>query len=193
MKLRYPALCMLFLATVLSCSPAVPSVPGASGDPATPPITPEYIPPTIPITATYEGCAYVWASKDMPELSREFNAELQAIGKDATGMAYAYGENCVYADGHSTFGAMETDFRVGVNMKNVHDEAALGDWMEKVMQVVLAIPRSQLQGPQPGRVDFTFKQPDPVLVVVSVPIDKYRDEAQGLHGADLFHYFHPGP
>ena len=39
---------------------------------------------------------------------------LQAVDTNLTGNAYAYGENCVYADGHNTFAAMETDFRVKV-------------------------------------------------------------------------------
>jgi hypothetical protein len=193
MRRRQLATWMLLGILAFGCSPAVQSVPGAGSDPATPPITPEFVPTALPITPTYEGCAYVWASQDMPELSRQFNADLQAISPDATGLAYAYGENCVYADGRSTFSAMETDFRVGIKVKNVHDETALGNWMQKVMQVVLAVPESQLLGAQSGRVDFDFKQPDPAEVFVSVPIDKYRTEAQGLQGADLFRYFYTGP
>ncbi len=193
MKRLSTAFSFVLAIAAFGCSPVVPSIPGTGSDPATPPITPEYVPTALPITPTYEGCAYVWASQDMPQLSREFNAELQALSPDATGLAYAYGENCVYADGHSTFSAMETDFRVGIKVSNVHDEAALGDWIHKVMQVVLAIPPSELEGPKSGRVDFDFKQPDPAEVFVSVPIEKYRTEAQGLQGAELFHYFYTGP
>jgi hypothetical protein len=193
MKRQYLAIWVLFTLAAFGCSPAVQSVPGAGSDPPTPPITPEFVPTALPITPTYEGCAYVWASQEMPQLSREFNAELQALSTDATGLAYAYGENCVYADGRSTFSAMETDFRVGIKVVDVHDEAALGDWMQKVMQVVLAIPESKLKGTHSGRVDFDFKQPDPAEVFVSVPIDKYRSEAQGLQGAELFRYFYTGP
>jgi hypothetical protein len=193
MRPRMMAVLMLFGVVVSACSAIVPATPVVGSDPYTPAITPEYVPTVVPATPTYEGCAYVWASKDMPQLSRNFNTELQAIGADASGMAYAYGENCVYADGHSTFGAKETDFRVGVKVTSVHDEAALGDWIRKVMQVVLAIPAAELQGPESGRVDFDFKQPDPAEIFVSVPIDKYRSEAQGLEGAQLFRYFYTGP
>jgi hypothetical protein len=61
------------------------------------------------------------------------------------------------------------------------------------MQVVLGLPASELEGPQPGRVDFDFKQPDPAELFVTVPIDKYRNEARSLRGADLFRYFYTHP
>ena len=135
----------------------------------------------------------MWGSKQLPELSAKLNRALQEISLDATGLAYAYGENCVYGDGHQTFGAMETDFRVGVKVKNVHDEAALGDWIFKIMQIILDLPPEDIEGPQPGRVDFDFKQPDPAELFVTVPIDKYRREATGLKGAVLFRLFYTNP
>ena len=172
-------------------SPAAPAV-GAPGS-ETPPIPSEFVPTAIPITPTYEGCAYMWGSQQLPALSSKLNTELQKINMDATGLAYAYGENCVYGDGHQTFSAMETDYRVGVKVKNVHDEAALGDWIFKVMEVILDLPPEEIQGPQPGRVDFDFKQPDPAELHVNVPIDRYRSEATGLKGAELFRLFYTNP
>jgi hypothetical protein len=155
----------------------------------------EVVPTAIPITATYEGCAYVWGSQDLPEASRQFNAKLQELGNgtEVTGLAYAYGENCVYADGHQTFAAMETDFRVGVTVTTVRDEGTLGEWIAKVMPIVLGLPKDQLQGPQTGKVDFHFKQPDPGDLYVTVPIDKYVKEADSLHGAALLHLFYSSP
>ncbi len=161
--------------------------------PPTPPVTAEYVPSAIPVTPTYEGCAYVWGTQDLPELSRQLNAELQNISMDLTGLAYAYGENCVYSDGRQTFSAMETDFRIGVKVKDVKDENALGEWIHKVMAVVLALPPDKMEGPNTGRVDFDFKQPDPAELFVTVPIDKYRQEADGLRGADLLHLFYSNP
>lgn len=177
----------------------VPSGTQAFQPPPTPsplplPDTPtEYVPTPLPVTPTYEGCAYVWASKDMPELSRKLNASLQDISMDLNGLAYAYGEDCIYGDGHKTFSAMETDFRVGVKVSSVKDEDALGNWIDKVMQVILDIPQDQLQGPRAGRVDFDFKQPDPAEVFVTVPIDKYRQQARELKGAALFRFFYNNP
>ena len=195
MKQPLAAVLLTLWFTTMAC---VPSMPKASQPPtSTPrplPVTPtEYVPTPLPITPTYEGCAYAWASQDMPELSRKLNASLQNISMDVSGLAYAYGEDCVYGDGHSTFSALETDFRVGVKVSNAKDEDALGNWIAKVMTVILEIPPDQLQGPHAGRVDFDFKQPDPAEVFVTVPIDKYRLQASGLRGAALFRLFYNNP
>ncbi len=164
---------------------------GGTNNGTIPPAIPsEIVPTVIPITATYEGCAFVEGSQDLPDLSRQFNAKLQEVGTEVTGLAYAYGENCIYGDGHQTFSARETDFRVGVTVTSVRDEGTLGNWIGKVMPIVLALPKDQLQGPQSGRVDFHFKQPDPADLYVRVPIDKYVKESDGLHGADLLHLFY---
>src|SRR5512135_2046919 len=119
---------------------ASPPVPAT----ITPPVPTEFVPTAIPITPTFAGCAYVWGSQDMPELSSLLNAKLRNLGKNSTGLAYAsglayaYGENCVYADGHQTFSAQETDFRIGVRVTTVRDEGTMGEWMYKVMQVIVA-------------------------------------------------------
>ncbi len=153
----------------------------------------EYIPTLIPVTPTSAGCTLVSGTQDMPELTRQLNAKLQNTSLDASGLAYAFGQYCVYGDGHQTFSALETDFRIGVKTKVIQDEGTLGDWIYKVMTIVLALPADQLQGPQSGRVDFDFKEPDPAELFVTVPIDKYRSEADGLHGAELLHLFYNKP
>jgi hypothetical protein len=183
------AILALAAAACTASGDVAPSV-GATQVPAAP-ITPtEFVPTALPITPTYEGCAYVWGSQDLPELSRKLNASLQALSTDVSGLAYAYGENCVYGDGHSTFSAMETDFRVGVKVTSIKDEGTMGDWIRKVMQVIVDLPPDQLAGPNPGRVDFDFKQPDPAELFVTVPIQRYRAEADNLRGARLFQLFY---
>lgn len=165
----------------------------------TPPVPTEFVATAIPFTPTFAGCAYIWGSQDMPELSRLLNMKLQNLGKNPTGLAYvsglayAYGENCVYADGHQTFSAQETDFRIGVQVTTIRDDGTMGEWMYKVMQVVVALPQEQLHGPQPGRVDFDFKQQAPGDLFVTVPIDRYRREAGNLHGIPLFKLFYSAP
>jgi hypothetical protein len=176
---------------VAACTPSEagsdPQPPTASPVPDVPT---EFVPTPLPITPTFEGCAYMWSTQDLPDLSRKLNISLQQISPDLSGMAYAYGEDCVYGDGHSTFSAMETDFRVGVRVKDIHDENALGDYIYKVMQVIIAIPQDELSGQQSGRVEFGFKQPDPAELFFTVPIDKYRREADDLRGAELLRLFY---
>ncbi len=176
-------------------TPATETAVAAASTPATPiPVTPsEYVPTIFPVTPTSTACAYAPGSQDLPELSRHFNAALQEISLDLNGLAYAYGENCVYGDGHQVFSAMETDFRVGVKVKTIRDEGSMGDWIAKIMGIVLDLPADEMVGSKAGRVDFNFKEPDPAQIFITVPIDKYRREADNLRGAELFHLFYPSP
>ena len=183
----------LFIVIFIGACTSNAAGPVQSSTPPAPVVPTEFVPSAVPVSPTYDGCYFVWASQDLPELSRKLNAELQNISTDVTGLAYAYGENCVYGDGHQTFSAKETDFRVGIKVTAVKDEATLGVWISKVMPIVLALPEDQLQGPQQGRVDFDFKQPDPADLFVTVPIDKYLREADDLKGAALLHLFLPNP
>ncbi len=193
MKRLLAALILLICLTAEACNSVTPTPLALSPATITPLVPTEYVPTPFPVTPTYAGCAYVSGSQDIPELSRQLNASLQEISTDVTGLAYAYGENCVYGDGHSTFSAMETDFRIGVKVKTLRDEGNLGNWISKVMTIVLALPADQLQGPRSGRVDFDFRVPDPANLFVTVPIDKYRSQADNLHGADLLHLFLNNP
>jgi hypothetical protein len=148
---------------------------------------------TPEVTPTYEGCYYVWASQDLPGLSNKVLDALQAMDKNITGGAYAYGENCVYADGHATFGAMETDFSVKVKVKDLKDEKALGDSIAKAMKIILQLPRQELPGPQRGRVDFVFSKSDSEQLYLTVSIERYEREAVKLTGAELFKHFYKKP
>lgn len=142
---------------------------------------------------TFEPCAYVWASQDLPELTKKLTNSLQAIDTAITASAYAYGEDCVYADGHSTFGAMETDYRVQVKVIDTKDEKALGDWIAKAMEVILKVSDDEAPGPMTGRVDFVFSKSDSDQLSIRVPIDIYKQKATGLTGAELFKLFYKNP
>jgi hypothetical protein len=55
------------------------------------------------------------------------------------------------------FAAMETDFNVTLTVNDLTNEAELGEWIVKVMQVIEDIPQEQIVGPQPGRVSIMFQ------------------------------------
>jgi hypothetical protein len=177
-----------------ACSGATGALPAVPLLPSTVTPSPEFVPTVVTPTPTFAGCGYVWATQNLPELSRKFNESLQTLSQRLSGLAYAFGENCVYADGHQTFSAMETDFRVGVQVNNIKNENELGDWIANVMHVVEALPAADLRGPQPGRVEFDFVQTDPNTLHLVVPIEKYRREGARLSGASLFRlFYHPTP
>jgi hypothetical protein len=131
----------------------------------------------------------MWASHDLPELSRKFAASLQSLDPALTGSAYAYGEDCVTGDGSSTFSAMETDFRVSVSVTDLHDEETLGGWVIRVMELIAQLPASELAGPQPGRVDFEFTKSPSETFFLHVSIAKYKSLAPGPSGTEIFKLF----
>ena len=134
-------------------------------------------------------CAYMWATHNADELSAKIDEEIRIIDPAASGNASYYGEDCVYADGHSTFSAMETDFYVRIPVDNLTNEEAFGDWISQVMKIVIAFPREQIQGKY-GFVEFWFEKSEGEHVIVRVPIQKYIDGTHGITGAALFRMFY---
>jgi len=140
-------------------------------------------------TAVFEGCGYMWAYHEDPAMSAKVDALVKALDPTASASATLFGEDCVYADGHSTFGVMETSFRVRTFFDAFNNEEAFGNWMKQVMDVILQIPREEIQGPMDGFVEFLHVKGEVVTPVVRVSIRQYKDEAQGKTGAELFHHF----
>jgi len=140
------------------------------------------------VTPASDGCAYTWAYHDAPELTQKFDAAVRNINTNASVGAEFFGEDCVYTDGHSTFGTMETDFHVRLLTDDLNNEEALGNWMAQFLQIISQTPREEIPGNY-GFVEFTFEKSDTEHLVVRVPIQKYIDEAQGKTGAELFHMF----
>jgi len=139
-------------------------------------------------TPTYEGCAFIWANHDAPELTEKVDAAVRALNPDASANANTYGEDCVYGDGHSTFSTMETDFYVRLPVEDLTNDQAFGDWMKQVLDAILQIPREEVKG-NDGFVDFWFIKSETENVIVHVPIQRYRSEAQGKTGGELFRMF----
>ncbi len=144
------------------------------------------------LTPTYEGCAYVWAYHDDPELSDQFEKMVRTLDPNAKANVSLYGEDCIYADGHSTFGAMETDFYVHLPSEDLTDRQFPGNRMAKVLLLVTKIPREEIQGKY-GFVEFWFETNNTENLIVRVPFQKYLDKGQGLDGEELFQLFFVEP
>ena len=155
--------------------------------------TPEPLTEISTLTPTYEGCAYMWAYQDLPDLSAKLDASIRTLNTDASASAYAFGEDCVYADGHKTFGAMETDFNVSLQVTDLTNEEAFGNWIKEVMSFIFQIPSEEISGPQPGFVEFRFVKSDTEQIVLRVPLRGYETTAKGLSGAELFRLFYAPP
>lgn len=174
---------LLFLwAFLLSACTVVPASP--------PPVSPTSTetPTAIPTTAVPDpgACGYQWAYHDLPELSNSFQQSIQALQSEAQATAFAFGENCVRADGTvAGFTAMETDFNVTLQVADLTNESELGEWIVKVMQVITAIPADQIVGPRPGRVSLFF-QASGEQKAVNFYINQYQELPPGLSNAEIF-------
>jgi len=141
--------------------------------------------PTATVSAEYKPCAYMWAYQSLPEISEELQAALRAVLPEAEARASAYGEDCVAADGSSTFGAMETDFYVNIPVQDLTDNERLGNLVEQVLSVVDGFPRPRVPGGTDGFVEFTFRNGDQQRIL-RVPIPRGMElRQQGLRGAEL--------
>ncbi|HZJ24001.1 MAG TPA: hypothetical protein VFD54_11870 [Anaerolineales bacterium] len=99
--------------------------------------------------------------------------------------AFAFGEDCIYADGHAVFTAMETDFNITLQVVDLANEADLGEWIVKVMQVIESIPPEKIEGPRPGRVSLEFRSGSEHKFV-NFYIDKYQALPSGLSTTEIY-------
>jgi len=149
--------------------------------------------PTITFTPTYEACGYMWAYHDDAELTVKLNETIVAMDPAASANAQLFGEDCVYADGHSTFGAMETDFYVRLSTNDLTDEEKLGTWIKQVMDVVTSLPDDEIQGNK-GFVEFSFIKSDVERILIRVSINEYLNSPINTSGFELFQkYYTPTP
>lgn len=181
---------LLLISTALgSCAPVQAAT--ATPLPATP--TPPPAASVVGVPSGVAACYYVWTSQELPALSQIVQSGIQQVAAGATGSAYAYGEDCVSADGAHTFTPMETDFRVSLPVADLTDEPQLGDLIAASMRVIDEVPTYQLVGPRPGRVDFEFHTTSGASLRFPIDINRFRREATSLSGARLFRLFHPAP
>ncbi|MBE0672052.1 MAG: hypothetical protein IH588_15835 [Anaerolineales bacterium] len=152
----------------------------------------------ITITASLEpsptaddtgNCGYMWAYHDDPELTAKVDEAVHRLNPAASARAQQFGEDCVYADGRSTFSAMETDFYVQLPVEDLADNDLFGNWIAQVMTMVTQIPREELQGSNYGFVEFSFEKSDTEYLIVRVPIQKYLEDRQGKTGNELLQLF----
>lgn len=145
-------------------------------------------PPDGEITApapTFEGCAYQWAYQDLPKLSSDFQQSIQALQAEAQASAFVFGENCIHAEGRTDFIAMETDFNVTLQVTDLSNEAELGEWIVKVMQVIEKIPEEEIVGPRPGRVSIAL-QVSSEQKFVNFYVDQYRALPAGMSNTEIY-------
>ena len=189
-RLLIPFVCIALL--LWACSPTTHGIKPAASELPTVASTRTAFPPTA-TPAAESPCSFVWATRDLRDLSERLSKQLQSIDPAATGSAYAYGEDCVAADGTRTFSAMETDFQIQIVVRDLSDKESLGNWIASVMTVIVGLPASDIQGPQSGRVEFEFHTANSESRRLNVDLDEYESKSSGLSGARLLEALETAP
>jgi hypothetical protein len=147
-----------------------------------------------PVTETpspdsgYTECAWTWATQPLPDLSTQVQSALETAGLNGvTALAEAFGENCITTTGEGNhFAAMETDFRIHMEVQDLTDTSALGVLLERILGVLDKFPPGATPGPQPGYIGVSFVQgTDEVNLWFTVDSGQSA-RALGLHGSELF-------
>jgi hypothetical protein len=158
---------------VITLTPYVDSVPSTE------------LPVTQNIPPTDEPCGYMWASQNLTDLTLDLQAAIKNILPEAQAYAFAFGEDCVYQDGHRKFIAMETDFNVSLPVADLTDDNNLGEWIIKTMQVIESLSKDKIVGPRPGRVTIIFTTGAEQKFIVFY-IDKYQALPKDMAGWEVY-------
>ena len=165
MRRFFLSLCLILL---VGCAPALTATPV-----------------NAPPSSDSQPCAYMWATQSLNDLTLDLQAAIKNMHPDAESYAYAFGEDCVYQDGHKTFSAMETDFNVTMPVTDLSDENTLGEWIIKVMDVIGDLPAEKIVGPRPGRVTIFFLS-GTNQKSINFYIDKYQALPAGMEGWEIY-------
>jgi hypothetical protein len=169
--------------TISSASPEVSSLTTTAPNPK---LISTLGTPHIEQPPNSQNCGYQWAYQDLPELTSSLQQSLQAFQPEAQAEAFAFGENCILPDGTvGGFLPMETDFNIALQVGELNNEMELGEWIVKVMQVILEIPPEQIVGPRPGRVSLTFQSAGDERHVAFY-VNQYQELPSGLSPVEIF-------
>lgn len=131
----------------------------------------------------------MWAYHDDPKLSAEVDKAIRGLNPTAGANAQLFGEDCVYADGHSTFGVMETDFYVRLTVNDLEPTEEFGNWIKQVMDFITGLPEDKVQGNK-GFVEFSFIKNDAERTILRIGITDYQSSAAGATGLELLQKFY---
>jgi predicted small secreted protein len=148
-------------------------------------------PATLPPLATevqYQQCAFTWATDPLPDLSRQVQQTmLDHHLRGIEVIAEAYGENCLDGDTGDVlyFAALETDFRITVQVESLNDRQDLGNVLEEILIVLDAFPPGATPGPNPGYIGVSFTNGVDDLRLWFTVTEGESARALGLQGEKL--------
>jgi hypothetical protein len=148
----------------------------------------------FPVTdSSSDTCAFMWAHPKLEELSTVFDAAIKELNPQASAVASAFGEDCVYEDGRKVFFAIETDFYIDLPVADLADFESFGNWISESMPLINTLPPDLIKSPHIGFVEYKFINNENETLIVRVPIQDYEKTAQGKTGEELFLAFYKQP
>jgi hypothetical protein len=187
MRLLWLAIVSIFFA---GCSVLV-DLPQPGNQPQQAASTDTAVPlPTFTPTPDPSLCAFVWSTRNLPEVAQEVRAALFSQGmREVEVQASAYGEDCINSATNEVvrFTTMQTDFFFAVPIPDPGDTQNLGEWIENIHGVLEAFPPGQVPGPNPGYIQITFasQTADPINLWFRRS-ELQRLLEQNVRGSELF-------
>jgi len=194
--MKAKATLLIWILILNACSPAIivtqaPPVTNSSIPPL--PSLPEstdstsYLPESQSAT---EQCTVSWAYSPLKELSGMLDGKVKTLNPTAEARASAFGEDCIYSDGHIVFHAIETDFYIELPVTDLIDFESFGNWMSQSVLLVNSLSPDKLAGPHTGFVEYSFTKNEYEHLIVRIPIQTYEEKANGKTGEELFRLFY---
>lgn len=180
-----------------SCLPIFLVIVGLS---ACVPLNRLFATPTPTPMPTEEPCAFMWATytdetgtallqKRLTEQSLPFDAEITRVSD--------FGEDCVTASGvNKGFGAMETDFSVGIEFPANATETEIGQYAIDVVKVIAAnFERGKnMNAPNRGSLEFALLHAGEIKQYRRINIDEaIRAIEKGITPKDFYKQFFAVP
>lgn len=133
-------------------------------------------------------CSLNWATQSLPDLSAQVQSAMETARlSNLRVIAEAYGEDCLDPQSNQvvSFTAMETDYLVTAQVKDLTARDQMGNLLESILMVIDDFPIGRTPGPQPGYIGVTFQAGDAELRLWFSRTDGVAARTQGLHGATL--------
>jgi hypothetical protein len=134
-------------------------------------------------------CAYVWSTRDLPDVAREVTSAFRTQGMPEVEVtASAYGEDCIDSITNEVIGfsTMQTDLYFAVVVPDTSNTQLMGEWIEKIYHVLEMFPLDKLPGSNPGYIEITFSSGAEPVNLWFYRTDGQRALNEGLRGGDLF-------
>jgi hypothetical protein len=113
--------------------------------------------PATAVTPAYGECVWQWATQDLADVTQRLSAALDGAGIAYTSVrAYAFGENCLNAQGEvQYFATKETDFDLALPVSSLADRESVGNLAADVLAILVRdFGLDATPGPQPGRISL---------------------------------------